>query len=214
MCIYHISWQSDFGFCCELDEECARELAGVPGVLSVQPDENFDSDNKNCGGENLQQSSNSPDSLAANETTNVKTKKLFVTGLSFYTSEKTLRAAFEGFGEIVEVEGIRGSYGPTASNVKLFVFGDLYADTGNTPQLFSNSWKQPYGMTYPGKPSGWFSDGRILTDYIAQFFGITTPVPYEERKSEMKLIQHGMNFAFGGTGVFNTLVPEPKCRNK
>jgi len=30
--------------------------------------------------------------------------ELFVssTGLSFYTSEKTLRAAFEGFGELVE----------------------------------------------------------------------------------------------------------------
>lgn len=28
MCIYHVSWQSSFGFCCELDEECARELAG------------------------------------------------------------------------------------------------------------------------------------------------------------------------------------------
>ena len=26
----------------------------------------------------------------------------FLTGLSFYTSEKTLRAAFEGFGELVE----------------------------------------------------------------------------------------------------------------
>lgn len=25
-------------------------VAGVPGVLSVQPDENFDSDNKNYGG--------------------------------------------------------------------------------------------------------------------------------------------------------------------
>ncbi|CAL5418031.1 unnamed protein product [Camellia sinensis] len=48
MCIYHISWQSDFEFCCELDKECARELAGVPG-------------------ENLQQSGNAPDSLAPNE---------------------------------------------------------------------------------------------------------------------------------------------------
>lgn len=27
-----------------------------------------------------------------------------VTGLSFYTSEKTLRTAFEGFGELVEVK--------------------------------------------------------------------------------------------------------------
>ncbi|KAF9594362.1 hypothetical protein IFM89_030491 [Coptis chinensis] len=43
MCIYHISWQNNFGFCCELDEECAQELAGVPGVLSVQQDENFGS---------------------------------------------------------------------------------------------------------------------------------------------------------------------------
>lgn len=28
--------------------------------------------------------------------------KLFVAGLSFYTSEKTLRTAFGGFGELVE----------------------------------------------------------------------------------------------------------------
>lgn len=27
MCIYHVSWRSNFGFCCELDEECAQEVA-------------------------------------------------------------------------------------------------------------------------------------------------------------------------------------------
>ncbi|XP_038689537.1 organelle RRM domain-containing protein 1, chloroplastic isoform X2 [Tripterygium wilfordii] len=74
MCIYHISWESNFGFCCILDDECAQELAGVPGVLSVQPDVDFESENKDYG------------------------------GLSFYTSEKTLRAAFEPFGELVEVK--------------------------------------------------------------------------------------------------------------
>ncbi|EEF37389.1 RNA binding protein, putative [Ricinus communis] len=74
MCIYHVSWRPNFGFCCELDEECAQELAGVPGVLSVQLDKNFESENKDYE------------------------------GLSFYTSEKTLRAAFEGFGELVEVK--------------------------------------------------------------------------------------------------------------
>ncbi|GMY23599.1 organelle RRM domain-containing protein 1, chloroplastic-like isoform X4 [Fagus crenata] len=104
MCIYHISWQSNFGFCCELDDECARELAGVPGVLSVQPDKNFESENKDYGGNNLQSSTDLPDSSEASQTTPIKTKKLFVTGLSFYTSEKTLRAAFEGFGELVEVK--------------------------------------------------------------------------------------------------------------
>ncbi|KAK3015035.1 hypothetical protein RJ639_005560 [Escallonia herrerae] len=103
MCIYHVSLQSNPGFCCELDDECAQKLAGVPDVLCVQPDEFFESDNKDYGGENLQHSSNSSDSSAPNQPPSIKTKKLFVTGLSFYTSEKTLRAAFEGFGELIEV---------------------------------------------------------------------------------------------------------------
>ncbi|PIA45079.1 hypothetical protein AQUCO_01700550v1 [Aquilegia coerulea] len=98
MCIYHVSWQNHFGFCCELDEECAQLLAGVPGVFSVQPDGNFGSEYKNYGGEG---SSGNP---ADTQATAIKTKRLFVTGLSFYTSEKTLRAAFEGFGELVEVK--------------------------------------------------------------------------------------------------------------
>ncbi|PQQ21962.1 uncharacterized protein Pyn_26418 [Prunus yedoensis var. nudiflora] len=104
MCIYHVSWQSNFGFCCELDEECAREVAGVPGVLSVEPDKNWELENKDYGGKNLQSSTDLSTSGEASETTPTKTKKLFVTGLSFYTSEKTLRAAFEGFGELVEVK--------------------------------------------------------------------------------------------------------------
>ncbi|CAN4114391.1 unnamed protein product [Withania somnifera] len=100
MCLYHVSWQTNYGFCCELDEACAHELAGVPGILSVQPDENFDSDKKDYGGGNLKLSEDSQESAASE----VRTKKLFVTGLSFYTSEKTLRAAFEGYGELVEVK--------------------------------------------------------------------------------------------------------------
>ncbi|KAF3440611.1 hypothetical protein FNV43_RR18895 [Rhamnella rubrinervis] len=100
MCIYHMSWQSNFGFCCELDEECAQELAGVPGVLSVQPDKSFESENKDYGGSNMQKLTEAE----ASQISPVETKKLFLTGLSFYTSEKTLRAAFESFGELVEVK--------------------------------------------------------------------------------------------------------------
>lgn len=48
----------------------------------------------------------------------------------------------------------------------LIVFGDSYADTGNWPKSTAISWKKPYGMTFPGEPSGRFSDGLILTDYI------------------------------------------------
>ncbi|KAE8683218.1 Multiple organellar RNA editing factor 5 [Hibiscus syriacus] len=104
MCIYHVSWQSQFGFCCELDEECANELAGVPGVLSVELDRNFESENKDYGGSSSQNSTSLPEASEPSETTSVRTKKLFITGLSFYTSEKTLRSHFEGFGELVEVK--------------------------------------------------------------------------------------------------------------
>ncbi|MCH89777.1 RNA-binding family protein, partial [Trifolium medium] len=55
---------------------------------------------------NLENSLNKTKSSEASQEVSVETKKLFVTGLSFYTSEKTLRAAFEGFGELVEVKVI------------------------------------------------------------------------------------------------------------
>ncbi|XP_075496309.1 organelle RRM domain-containing protein 1, chloroplastic-like [Primulina tabacum] len=71
MCMYHVSWESNYGFCGELDNECAQELAGIPGVLSVQPDENFGSDDKDYNGE----SGAMEDSSGSLLTTNIKTKK-------------------------------------------------------------------------------------------------------------------------------------------
>ncbi|KAG6677584.1 hypothetical protein I3843_14G033600 [Carya illinoinensis] len=91
MCIYHVSWRSNFGFCC------------VPSVVSVRPDKNFVSENEDYGG-NLQSFMDQADSSEASQIAPIKTKKLFITGLSFYTFEKTLRTAFEGFGELVEVK--------------------------------------------------------------------------------------------------------------
>lgn len=52
---------------------------------------------------------------------------------------------------------------------KLFIFGDSYVDTGNTQKSKPGSWKEPYGITFPGKPAGRFSDGRVLTDFIGMY---------------------------------------------
>ncbi|KAK4833494.1 hypothetical protein QYF36_006014 [Acer negundo] len=92
---------------------------------------------------------------------------------------------------------------------KLFVFGDSYADTGNIGRSFAGSWKQPYGMTFPGEPAGRFSDGRVLTDYLAKFVGIKSPIPYKFRRVGGKHLRNGMNFAYGGTGVFQSTSPLP-----
>ncbi|XP_019151440.1 PREDICTED: GDSL esterase/lipase At5g03610-like isoform X2 [Ipomoea nil] len=88
---------------------------------------------------------------------------------------------------------------------KLFVFGDSYADTGNWPPTdASKPWRKPYGMTFPGKPSGRWSDGRVLPDYIAEYLGIGSPQPYRLWKGDGEAKQYGMNFAYGGAGVFDT----------
>jgi hypothetical protein len=64
---------------------------------------------------------------------------------------------------VTGVEGAKKSYN-IKSSVKLFVFGDSYVDTGNF--LNSGSYNPPYGISFPGKPTGRFCDGRVLTDYI------------------------------------------------
>ncbi|CAN1357500.1 GDSL esterase/lipase At5g03610, partial [Linum perenne] len=94
---------------------------------------------------------------------------------------------------------------------KLFVFGDSYADTGNVRKSISTSWKVPYGITFPGRPAGRFSDGRVLTDYLGG--SPLTRLPFLAFILVLFLLgvsnRYGMNFAFGGTGVFNTLSPDP-----
>jgi hypothetical protein len=61
------------------------------------------------------------------------------------------------------------------------VFGDSYADTGNHDQKdpkVAQPWRVPYGSTWPGKPTGRFSDGFVLTDYIGKYIHrlIDTPL--------------------------------------
>ncbi|XP_068655858.1 GDSL esterase/lipase At5g03610-like [Aristolochia californica] len=64
---------------------------------------------------------------------------------------------------------------------KLFVFGDSYADTGNGGKDSVASWKEPYGITFPGNPTGRWSDGRVMTDLFASFLGLHSPEPYQLR---------------------------------
>lgn len=55
---------------------------------------------------------------------------------------------------------------------KLFIFGDSFVDTGNTRKNESSSWKDPYGITFPEKPAGRFSDGQVLTDYVGMYLSL------------------------------------------
>uniref|UniRef100_A0ACD5XSX6 Uncharacterized protein n=1 Tax=Avena sativa TaxID=4498 RepID=A0ACD5XSX6_AVESA len=90
----------------------------------------------------------------------------------------------------------------------LWVFGDSYADTGNLGDLgreLTHAWYDPYGDTFPRRPAGRFSDGRVLTDFVARALGMRTPVAYKvRRRASRQKLARGMNFAVGGAGVLDT----------
>ncbi|KAK4767091.1 hypothetical protein SAY86_014841 [Trapa natans] len=90
---------------------------------------------------------------------------------------------------------------------KLFVFGDSYASTGNN-DVSVRSWKVPYGITFPGVPTGRYSDGRVLTDFLAKYLGLKSPVAYRLRNiATSRELNYGINFATGGAGIFDTIFP-------
>lgn len=53
----------------------------------------------------------------------------------------------------------------------VFAFGDGMFDTGSISSIFPsllNYDYPPYGSTYFGKPSGRFSDGRLVLDFLCE----------------------------------------------
>ncbi|RRT38776.1 hypothetical protein BHE74_00059594 [Ensete ventricosum] len=93
----------------------------------------------------------------------------------------------------------------------IFSFGDSIADTGNAIRLGSlgaSSGSPPYGRTFFDRPTGRFSDGRVIIDFIglyisddstgsAQGLGLPLVRPYLDGGSGDDFRQ-GANFAVGG----------------
>ncbi|CAI0399603.1 unnamed protein product [Linum tenue] len=55
----------------------------------------------------------------------------------------------------------------------VFAFGDSILDTGNNDHIATliKSNFPPYGRDFPGRiPTGRFSDGRLISDFIGTFF--------------------------------------------
>lgn len=80
-------------------------------------------------------------------------------------------------------------------------FGDSIADTGN--YLYDLGEKAgpvghpPYGETYFRRPTGRFSDGRVIIDFLAEALGLPLVPPYLATTSNQDL-RHGVNFAVAG----------------
>ncbi|KAK9689941.1 hypothetical protein RND81_09G092800 [Saponaria officinalis] len=92
----------------------------------------------------------------------------------------------------------------TVSIDYLFQFGDSISDTGNLviqhPIGAHNFASFPYGLTIH-KPTGRCSDGFLMIDQFATFFGKPFLNPYLDTKTDFT---HGVNFAVAGSTALDT----------
>ncbi|XP_073109191.1 GDSL esterase/lipase At1g28570-like [Elaeis guineensis] len=87
----------------------------------------------------------------------------------------------------------------TTCYTSIFSFGDSITDTGNFLN-YTNCGPEarlPYGKTYFHHPTGRFSDGRIIIDFIAQAIGVPLVPPYLAGPGDHGF-RRGANFAVGG----------------
>ncbi|KAL4388283.1 hypothetical protein GQ457_09G024080 [Hibiscus cannabinus] len=120
----------------------------------------------------------------------------------------------------------------------LYVFGDNFVDAGNNNYLhnsFIQSNYPPYGIDFGGKPTGRYTNGRTVADFIgkklispnlhfhvkiliplfnraAHFVGLPFPPPVLSLSEEDRRVpQTGLNYASGYTGI-NEIYGKPYGR--
>ncbi|CAL5095702.1 unnamed protein product [Urochloa decumbens] len=92
------------------------------------------------------------------------------------------------------------SSGSSSSITSMFTLGDSHIDTGNAVIMAAPVipvWidKPPYGETFFGHPSGRFSDGRVIIDFIAEELGLPFLPAFLANSTNTS---HGVNMAVGG----------------
>ncbi|PRQ20461.1 putative SGNH hydrolase-type esterase domain-containing protein [Rosa chinensis] len=99
-----------------------------------------------------------------------------------------------------------GCYGHSVHQRKhaaLFIFGGSTFDVGNNNYInTSNYFKAnffPYGETFFSHPTGRFSDGRLISDIIAEYADLPMIPPYLQPGFDN--YTNGVNFASAGAGA-------------
>ncbi|PKI72775.1 hypothetical protein CRG98_006860 [Punica granatum] len=88
----------------------------------------------------------------------------------------------------------------------IFNFGDSLSDTGNClfpgASNFRYSGKLPYGRTF-GHPTGRYSDGRLIIDFLAEALHLPLLSPYL-KVADGQINIPGVNFAVAGASALDT----------
>ncbi|VFQ81625.1 unnamed protein product [Cuscuta campestris] len=118
---------------------------------------------------------------------------------AFYCSQKLVLIAI-AYGLLL---GRSLGAGPQKKYGSIISFGDSLADTGNKITFTSSqASRRPYGMNFPGGPTGRFSNGRLIVDFIAQSMGLQLLQPYPAKNDSN--FSGGVNFAVAGATALNS----------
>nr|AMY26616.1 zinc finger FYVE domain containing protein [Linum usitatissimum] len=85
-----------------------------------------------------------------------------------------------------------------------FIFGDSLNDCGNNNDLdtVAKANYKPYGIDYPGGPTGRFTNGKTIVDFLAEDLGFDKPIsPFTTAKGDD--ILRGVNYASGSAGILD-----------
>ncbi|XP_057764183.1 GDSL esterase/lipase At1g29670-like [Salvia miltiorrhiza] len=85
-----------------------------------------------------------------------------------------------------------------------FIFGDSFVDNGNNNYLQTTLRVNylPYGIDFPTGPTGRFSNGRNIADFIAKMLGFKNSIP-PFANGTTRFILRGLNYGSGGGGILN-----------
>ncbi|KAF7843659.1 GDSL esterase/lipase 5 [Senna tora] len=97
----------------------------------------------------------------------------------------------------------RSNHSSSSSPPALFVFGSSIFDIGNNNYINTTSLNRanfwPYGETFFRYPTGRFSDGRLIPDFIGEYARLPVALPYHNPGYQSYI--HGANFASAGAGA-------------
>ncbi|KAL8147995.1 hypothetical protein AgCh_005358 [Apium graveolens] len=91
----------------------------------------------------------------------------------------------------------------------ILIFGDSLVDTGNNNFINNSVFKanhSPYGESFPGGiATGRFSDGKLMSDFLAEALGLKQAVPpFMDQNLPQSELPTGVCFASAGSGYDDT----------
>ncbi|KMT20044.1 hypothetical protein BVRB_1g000630 [Beta vulgaris subsp. vulgaris] len=94
--------------------------------------------------------------------------------------------------------------GTTTGFKGMFIFGDDVVDNGNNNgllPLFVKGNYMPYGIDFKDGPTGRFTNGKTVVDFVADNLKLPYPPPVPDFFHQGTNILQGVNFGSSGTGI-------------